>query len=177
MTNIYMMDLKSSSGILMFVVVSVVCVYYMNQWSGENYQNEIDKIAREKDIQKDKYPYQDVSQESVAENKKDWEDTYKIPNKLADDYTKNNPSSLLPSDSASNEWARANPTGAGSLELKNMLSAGTHLGVNTQGSSLKNANYQLRSEPPNPIIPVSVFRNSTITPDIFRKELEIGECK
>ena len=62
-------------------------------------------------------------------------------------------------------------------EMKNMLEAGHLYGVNTQGSSLKNSNQQIRSEPPNPVLPVSIWNNSTVTPDIYRKPLEIGECE
>ena len=71
------------------------------------------------------------------------------------------PSELLPKD-ANSVWAEQNPMGTGSLKGKNFLSAGALIGVNTVGQSLRNANYQLRSEPPNPQVPVSVFYNSTI---------------
>jgi hypothetical protein len=64
--------------------------------------------------------------------------------------------------------------GNGSLKGKNFLSAGALIGVNTVGQSLRNANYQLRSEPPNPPVPVSVFQNSTIEPDVNRRSLEIA---
>jgi hypothetical protein len=83
------------------------------------------------------------------------------------------PSELLPKDPNS-VWAQQNPMGTGSLKGKNFLSAGALIGVNTVGQSLRNANYQLRSEPPNPQVPVSVFYNSTIEPDTNRRDLEIN---
>ena len=83
------------------------------------------------------------------------------------------PSELLPKD-ANSVWAQQNPMGTGSLKGKNFLSAGALVGVNTVGESLRNANYQLRSEPPNPQVSVSVFNNSTIEPDINRRDLEIS---
>jgi hypothetical protein len=83
------------------------------------------------------------------------------------------PSELLPKDQNS-VWAEQNPMGTGSLKGKNFLSAGALIGVNTVGQSLRNANYQLRSEPPNPQVPVSVFLNSTIEPDVNRRSLEIA---
>jgi hypothetical protein len=83
------------------------------------------------------------------------------------------PGELLPKD-ANSVWAQQNPMGTGSLKGKNFLSAGALVGVNTVGESLRNANYQLRSEPPNPQVPVSVFYNSTIEPDINRRDLEIS---
>ncbi len=83
------------------------------------------------------------------------------------------PSELLPKDPNS-IWAQQNPMGTGSLKGKNFLSAGALIGVNTVGQSLRNANYQLRSEPPNPQVPVSVFNQTTIEPDINRRTLEIN---
>lgn len=83
------------------------------------------------------------------------------------------PGELLPKD-ANSVWAQQNPMGTGSLKGKNFLSAGALVGVNTVGESLRNANLQLRSEPPNPQVPVSVFYNSTIEPDINRRDMEIA---
>ena len=83
------------------------------------------------------------------------------------------PSELLPKDMNST-WAEQNPMGPGSLKGKNFLSAGALIGVNTVGQSLRNANLQLRSEPPNPQVQISVFNNSTISPDISHRPLEIG---
>lgn len=83
------------------------------------------------------------------------------------------PSELLPRDPNS-VWAQQNPMGTGSLKGKNFLSAGALIGINTVGQSLRNANYQIRSEPPNPQVPVSVFYQSTIEPDVNRRTLEIA---
>jgi hypothetical protein len=83
------------------------------------------------------------------------------------------PSELLPKDQNS-VWAQQNPMGNGSLKGKNFLSAGALIGINTVGQTLRNANYQLRSEPPNPQVPVSVFNNSTIEPDSNRRDFEVN---
>ena len=83
------------------------------------------------------------------------------------------PSSLLPKDENS-EWARLNPSGNGSLENVNLLKAGYHIGIDTIGNTLRNANLQLRSEPPNPQQPVSPWMISTIGPDTNRRDMEIG---
>lgn len=83
------------------------------------------------------------------------------------------PSELLPKDMNS-IWAEQNPMGPGSLKGKNFLSAGALIGVNTVGQSLRNANLQVRSEPPNPQVSVSIFNQSTISPDISHRPLEIG---
>jgi hypothetical protein len=83
------------------------------------------------------------------------------------------PGELLPKDMNS-VWAQQNPMGSGSLKGKNFLSAGSLIGVNTVGQSLRNANLQLRSEPPCPQVPVSVFNNSTIEPDVNRRDFEVN---
>jgi hypothetical protein len=83
------------------------------------------------------------------------------------------PSELLPKDQ-NTVWAEQNPMGPGSLKGKNFLSAGALIGVNTVGQSMRNANLQVRSEPPNPQVAVSIFNQSTISPDISHRPLEIG---
>jgi hypothetical protein len=83
------------------------------------------------------------------------------------------PSVLLPNDSNS-QWASLNPQGGGMLKNINLLQAGSLVGINTVGSSLRNANLQVRSEPPNPQGNVGPWNHSTIEPDFVRKPLEIG---
>ena len=83
------------------------------------------------------------------------------------------PVELLPADQTS-IYAQQNPMGTGSLKGKNFLSAGALIGVNTVGQSLRNANLQLRSEPPNPQVPVSIFNQATIGPDISHRPLDVG---
>jgi hypothetical protein len=84
-----------------------------------------------------------------------------------------NPSDLFPKDKDS-EWAQLNPSGKGDLENINLLKAGYHIGIDTVGQSLRNANLQIRSEPPNPQINVGPWNQSTITPDFLRVPLELG---
>ena len=66
--------------------------------------------------------------------------------------------------------------GEGILRGVNYLDAGFHVGVNTVGQSLRNANLQLRAEPPNPRTQVSPWLMSTIDPDLSRRPLSDGEC-
>ena len=73
------------------------------------------------------------------------------------------------------EFNIAQPIGEGILADVNLLDAGAHIGINTVGQSLRNANLQLRSEPPNPQVNVSPWMNTTIGPDLPRRPLEIGE--
>ena len=82
---------------------------------------------------------------------------------------------LLPQDNSS-LWAQVNPSGEGSLKDRNFLQSGYHIGINTVGQTLRNANMQLRSEPPCPQVQVSPWIQSTIEPDLGRKPFEIGGC-
>lgn len=75
---------------------------------------------------------------------------------------------LIPQGDENNTWKKLNPDPEGWLEGRNFLQAGYHLGINTIGQSRKNANYQLRSEPPNPRDQVSVWNQSQIDPDVRR---------
>lgn len=81
---------------------------------------------------------------------------------------------LLPKDAANSKWAQLNPAGQGDVRDQNFLTAGYHVGVNTTGSSKRNANLQLRSEPINPQQAVSPWMQSTIEPNAFQRPLEIG---
>jgi hypothetical protein len=82
------------------------------------------------------------------------------------------PSELLPKDMNS-EWANVNPA-SNDLKNVNMLNPTQLIGINTVGSSLRNANYDLRSEPANPRVNVGPWNQSTIDTDTFRRPLEIG---
>jgi hypothetical protein len=84
---------------------------------------------------------------------------------------------LLPKDAANEKWARVNPAGQGDVDDKNYLNAGYHHGLNTVAGTLRNANLQLRSEPPNPRAQVTPWNQSTIEPDLNRRPFEIdGGC-
>ena len=82
------------------------------------------------------------------------------------------PDQLLPKDAANTKWAQVNPAGQGDVKDQNFLTAGYHLGFDTQGSSLRNASYDLRSSPPNPRYRVSIWQQSSIDPDLMRRPLE-----
>jgi hypothetical protein len=82
-------------------------------------------------------------------------------------------SQLLPADN-NGQWAQLNPAGTGELASINLLKAGYHIGIDTVGQTLRNANLQLRSEPPNPQMSVGPWNNTTISPDLMRVPLEIG---
>ena len=81
------------------------------------------------------------------------------------------PSELLPRETNSQFNSEQ---GAGPFKGINLMKAGSIIGINTVGSTLKNANLQERSEPPNPQMHVSPWNNSTIEPDLMRTPLEVG---
>ena len=61
---------------------------------------------------------------------------------------------------------------APNLEGKNFVDSYKYL-VGSQSQSLRNANYQLRSDPPNPQKTVCPWQNTTMAPE-SRRPLEIG---
>lgn len=86
------------------------------------------------------------------------------------------PEELLPKGGLGASWAATNPVGLADLKgQSSLLSPGYHYGINTVGQTLRNANLDLRSDPPNPRKSVGPFLNSTIEPDLMRRQLELGE--
>lgn len=81
---------------------------------------------------------------------------------------------LLPREDSYNVWNASNPPAQGHLSNKNFTESGHHYGLNTQGSTLKNANTQLRSDPHIPMRAVGPWHQSTYEADTNRRALEIG---
>jgi hypothetical protein len=84
-------------------------------------------------------------------------------------------SSLLPRDVAAQEdFGEFAPDDI--LKGQNYLNPRALIGYpETIGGALRNANQQIRSEPPNPRDPVSIFNTSTIVPDQMRPAFELGQ--
>ena len=89
---------------------------------------------------------------------------------------KNTVADLLPKDAANSKWAQANPAGTGSVTDQNFLNSGYLAGINTVGQTLKNPNYQLRSDPPIEKQNIGPWQQSTIEYDVNRRFFEIGSC-
>ena len=145
----------------------------------ENFEDQ-ETGAKEMDVaQKNQPQNTGVQRSETLGSNEDYEDVsgeLKSRNQLPNDcYPKDviSPQELLPKDVES-VWAQSVPSGQGSLSDKNFLNAGFHVGVNTVGQSLRNANRQLRSEPANPQVKVSPWLQSTIEPDTNRRPLEIS---
>jgi hypothetical protein len=83
-----------------------------------------------------------------------------------------NPSDLLPHDENS-QWGEFN-TLSKSANTPDLLQAGYHIGLNTVGQTLRNANLQERSDPIITKSTIGPWNQSTIEPDLARTPLEIG---
>jgi hypothetical protein len=84
-----------------------------------------------------------------------------------------NPSELLPND-ANSQWASLNPVNQSSPQMPDLLQAGYHIGLDTIGQTMKNANQQLRSDPVISKSDIGPWNQSTIEPDMMRVPLEVG---
>lgn len=83
-----------------------------------------------------------------------------------------NPSDLLPND-VNSQWSTLNPVNQG-VTTPDLLQAGHHIGLDSIGQTLKNPNYQLRSDPIIPKKDVAPWNQSTYEPDLMRVPLEVG---
>ena len=83
------------------------------------------------------------------------------------------PQDLLPVDKNS-EFAKLNPISSGKQDLPDLLQAGSLIGIDTIGQTLKNANLQLRSDPTIQKKNIGPWNNSTFEPDLARVPLELG---
>ena len=189
---------------LLIVIAGVILFYLATEYFNKNSDNDSEKFVEQEllgieeddhdDVLEDTNKYSAINNQNntyQSEEVKPTTDNVDDPqckhvnynnehNKLPNDCfpkDKLTAEDLLPKDSANSQWAQVNPAGQGELKNKNFLTAGYHVGVNTVGSTLRNANMQLRSEPPNPQMKVSPWNQTTINPDLNRRPLEINGCE
>ena len=84
-----------------------------------------------------------------------------------------NPTDLLPND-VNNQWGELNAMSRNSMNTPDLLQAGYHIGLDTVGQTLRNANLQERSDPIIPKGDSGPWNQSTIEPDFGRTPMEIG---
>jgi len=188
-------------GILILLVLFILAYLIYDYFKNRSVEEEFEDYEYVDGNNNDEYEYDD-EQELVREENKQKE-TQQVPPKPMVQKTessprpvpvvKNNtvkvehpkdcfpkdkltPEELLPMDAANSEWAQVNPTGQGNVKNQNFLTSGYHMGINSVGSTLRNPNLQLRSEPANPREKVGPWMQSTIDPDLNRKPLEINGC-
>ena len=87
-----------------------------------------------------------------------------------------NPVDLLPKD-VNSKWTSLNNLNGANINMPDLLQAGVHIGLDTIGQSLRNANLQERSDPIIPVVDTGPWHKSTIEPDYGRVPLEIGDGK
>jgi hypothetical protein len=173
------MDSTMKMGLLIIAVVALL--YMVSNYSNkqtEGFTNLLDEHEHFDD--------QDLSEESPDNNEPSEEVdalTENFTHESGNQHPKDcfpkdqlTPGELLPGDPNS-KWSESVPSGQGELGDQNFLTAGYHVGVNTVGQTLRNANRQIRSEPPNPQVKVSPWLQTTIETDTNRRPLEIGGCK
>ena len=171
---------------IVILVGLAVCLIYLCQQNAkqgkESFENDEEELPEpyeideddeddedDKDFTKNVEPFEDVATQAKATKDKTLAEGIVARKQLK-------AGELLPKDDQANAWAKVNPKGKGSLAFKSFIDAGYHMGINTVGQSLRNANLQIRSEPANPQVPVSIWLNSTIGPDTNRRDFSIG-CK
>ncbi len=174
-------------GLIIFILYFFQCstrsVVYKND-GNLNVENLNNYVKNEEDVLNEE---SNINSDQVQVNTEEESSISNISNNSVEQYNNSStaasfpsdqlkPEDLLPKDNDSTLWAQVNPNGKGNLTEKNYLSSGHFIGVNTVGQSLRNANLQLRSEPPNPRQAVSPWLQSTIEPDNNRKHFEIGQC-
>ncbi len=183
------MDRQHVMKIGMLVLGAVALVYLVSLYSkksepvpenfddeeevAEHFSNEEEKVDEEVEVKKENV-VQGVSSDVTYGSVEGSDDANSQPK---DCFPKDqlSPGDLLPSQSES-KWSASVPEGQGELGDQNFLTAGYHVGVNTVGQTLRNANRQIRSEPSNPQVKVSPWLQSTIDTDVNRRPLEIGGC-
>ena len=160
--------------VVVIFILGVICLINNSGGSFEKFDSDMEEMEGEKNI--GHASVQGVTHPS-AEDDDDEDETEEYQNSTPGCVPKDqlSPEELLP-QSNSSEWAKVNPDGVGTLKDKNFLQAGYHVGINTVGQTLRNANLQLRSDPPNPQVAISPWLQSTISPDMNRKPMEIGGC-
>ena len=170
---------KNCCIIICFILVVVVVCLLINKYNIENVENEglsgyEDNIHNSASVGSPlEASHHEEHPEEHPEHKEEFTEHASVDCMPKDVLT---PEELLPQDTGANAWSLSQPQGSGSLKDKNFLQAGYNIGINTVGQTLRNANMQLRSDPPNPQVAVSPWQQSTINADTNRKPFEIGGC-
>jgi hypothetical protein len=173
--------LLSENGIVAFIVL-IVALYSLNSlykyFSGKSAYTSsegADTMAKEYKNSPDGgavAPVATVGIQAAEEKPNDYANINEIQS-MAPQSGVADSSALLPKD-GNNQWAQLSPAGSGELQGINLLQAGFHIGIDTIGQTLRNANLQIRSEPPNPQMNVGPWNQTTISPDLMRVPLELG---
>ena len=174
--------LLSENGIVAFIVL-IVALYFFNSFYKYFYGKSAYSASEGADTMPSEYknspdgsaavaPVATVGIQAAEEKPNDYANINEIQS-MAPQSGVADSSALLPKD-GNNQWAQLSPAGSGELQGINLLQAGYHIGIDTIGQTLRNANLQIRSEPPNPQMNVGPWNQTTISPDLMRVPLELG---
>ncbi len=149
--------------LIVFLILMAALVMYANGKTGV-----LDKMEDGTDAEEKKEADADAAKPAAEEEKTSSPSGYSVKEVAT-------PKDLLPSDENS-QWAALNPSTAnkGDMVLPDLLKAGQHIGVDTVGQSLRNANLQLRSDPVITKADAGPWNQSTIEGDFNRVPLELG---
>lgn len=149
-----MAKLNGCLQVILIVSVSFLVLYLLQGITTGNLLQKKTNEAEEEGIK------ENMSSYHQNEDFQETDNTSLIP-----ENTSLSPYELLPYDSTSSETKDLG-------DVSFLPTPERFVGVNTISSSLRNANLQLRSEPPNPQTMVCPWMQSTIKPDLERKPLE-----
>ena len=150
---------------------------YMNSAEGEEYDAEDDDMyyPEDTDAEDDDMEEHDMEEHDIEDAEDEpYDDTMDAENSLPKVMKPAMPlltpsSQLLPKITPeAADFAQFAPK---NLQAQNFLTATQWVGVNTQGSSLKNANYDLRANPLIPKADVGPWSQSSIEPNLYAREL------
>jgi len=170
--------LKNKELIIVLAVVFIIflIIIYYNKQLGNNLASMTSQLSENNEYNNDEVneePEGSDGMNSIPGNATGVDSITTGINSNASKQQISDPSELLPKNSNGN-WEEVNTRGTGELSNISLLKAGHHAGIDTVGGTLRNANLQIRSEPPNPKSQVSPWSNSTIEPDLLRVPLELG---
>lgn len=165
---------KNTITIVVFIIIGAAVVYFFTQYSG-NQEGMTDLsfsplASQPSDVGYFDHPTPEDIQGQYAYPVTSDTDINPVNFKL--NQGELTPYELLPTSESHGVGGEFSDT---DLSSKNFLVSGFNIGINSQGNTNKNANRQVRSDP---VIPQNLnatpFGQSTLGPDITRKQFEIG---
>ena len=151
--------MKSRPVVLLFLILAVLTVGLVYNYSEKFIPSEPMETSDE-----------DTMEEETVVEKKATEEKSNTVNSQK-------PCDLLPKPaSGSNGWDILDTVGTSIGANPDLLEAGYHAGIDTIGQSLRNANLQVRSDPPIPIVNTGPWNQSTIEPTNLQVPFNLGDC-
>ena len=159
---------------------SVPRPYDPREFYGDDSDDEEEDVVDDAEDEDDDYAEDDTDDEAEDEDDdyEDDEDDYEDDeDDYEEDYAEGYAQPLLSASAAllpkpESRFQNFSEFAPKALKGQNFLDASKYIGVNTQGSSLRNANYDLRAAPSIPRKQIGPWSQSTIDPDPYRKPLE-----